>query len=205
MDLVLASSSTYRARVLREAGYRVTTVAPDVDERSFDHLLAERGAEALALELAERKLRSVLDRVPATATVLAADQVGVLGTSRGPVLLTKAADAPAACRQLRGLSGTTHLLHNGLVVARGDQTVTGLDTQAVTFRELADDEIHDYVERFRPFDTAGSYRLEDDRVRGGRPFVVGVEGEDPSGVLGLPLPLLRRMLTTLDGGAPTTP
>jgi len=143
--------------------------------------------------------------IPATATVLAADQVGVLGTSRGPVLLTKAADAPAACRQLRGLSGTTHLLHNGLVVARGDRTVTGLDTQAVTFRELADDEIHDYVERFRPFDTAGSYRLEDDRVRGGRPFVVGVEGEDPSGVLGLPLPLLRRMLTTLDGGAPTTP
>jgi predicted house-cleaning NTP pyrophosphatase (Maf/HAM1 superfamily) len=53
-----------------------------------------------------------------------------------------------------------------------------------------------YVERFRPFDSAGSYRLEDQELMGeSERFVTEVRGEDPAtGVLGMPIPLLVRLL-----------
>ena len=115
----------------------------------------------------------------------------------GPELLTKQPTAEGAVAQLLAMSGRTHRLVNGLVVVdtATDRAVTGVDVQRVTFRAVDEREVRDYVDRFRPFDTAGSYRLEDqDRMSPGRGFVVGIEGEDPSGVLGLPLPLLDRLL-----------
>src|SRR5690606_8867159 len=77
IELVLASGSTYRARMLTEAGYRVTIDPPEVDERSFDRLFEELESEQFALELARRKLDAVAGRHP-DAVVAAADQVGVL-------------------------------------------------------------------------------------------------------------------------------
>lgn len=112
-------------------------------------------------------------------------------------MLTKAADPEAAVAQLLALGGTRHRLVNGVVVAdtRTGATAEGVDVQVVTMRPLSEAEVRDYVDRFEPFDTAGSYRLEDDEAMGpGGAFVTAVEGEDPSGVLGLPLPLLDRLL-----------
>jgi septum formation protein len=132
--------------------------------------------------------------------VVAGDQVGVLDTPGGPVMLTKQPTVDGAVAQLLAMSGTTHRLVNGLVAldtATG-AVVSGVDVQVVTFRTLGSDEALEYVERFEPFDTAGSYRLEDQDALGpGRGFVVSVVGEDPSGVVGLPLPLLRRLLDRL--------
>ncbi len=176
-------------------------IAPDVDERALDDWLVTRGPAALAVELASRKLADVLARRPADLRglpVVAADQVGVLLVDGEPTMLTKRGDHAGAVAQLRRLSGTTHELVNGLAVSRLGRMATGVDVQRVTFRDLSDDEIDAYVERARPFDTAGSYRLEDDapgrRPPGSEPFVVEVVGEDPSGVLGLPIPLLDRLL-----------
>jgi septum formation protein len=196
-DLVLASGSRYRAELLRCAGHRVVVEPPEVDERAFDHLLEREGPEALALTLAHRKAEVVAGR-RGSGLVVAGDQVGVVDTPAGPRMLTKQATPEGAVEQLLALSGTTHRLVNGLVVvdAATGRRAEGVDVQVVTMRDLAPTEVEDYVARFRPFDTAGSYRLEDgDRL--GRPFVVRVDGEDRSGVLGLPLPLLDRLLAEL--------
>jgi septum formation protein len=207
--LVLASGSRYRARLLAEHGWTVTVDPPDVDERAADHLLGELGPEGLALELARRKLAAVAPRHPGEV-VVAADQVGVLGEGPGARMLTKAADPQAAVAQLLALGGTQHRLLNGLVVAdtRTGAVAEGVDVQVVTMRPLSESEVRDYVARFEPFDTAGSYRLEDGGAMGpGGAFVTGVVGEDPSGVLGLPLPLLRRLLARVAqaGGGPGPP
>jgi predicted house-cleaning NTP pyrophosphatase (Maf/HAM1 superfamily) len=54
------------------------------------------------------------------------------------------------------------------------------------------------VRRFEPYESAGSYRLEDqDHLAPLEPFVTDVQGEHDSGVLGMPLPLLRRLLDEL--------
>ena len=201
---MLASGSRYRAQVLRDAGYEVEVDPPEVDERALDHLFDE-DPERLALELAQRKAGVVAARHPGS-TVLAGDQVGVLMTPDGPRQLTKQPEEDGAVEQLMAMSGTTHRLVNGLVVVRTDATCAvqrsmgGIDVQEVTMRTFTRDEALAYVRRFEPFDSAGSYRLEDQDVMAPHErFVVEVRGEDPSGVLGLPLPLLGRLLDELDG------
>ena len=198
--LVLASGSRYRAALLAEAGIEVEVDPPDVDERAFDVLLDRLDPDGLAVELARRKALDVAPRHTGR-TVVAADQVGVLATSDGGVaLLTKQPSVEGAVAQLLDMSGTTHRLVNGVVVvAPGGTWHTGVDVQVVTMRRYSEDEARAYVERFEPFDTSGSYRLEDGDVmeleRGpGAALVASVSGEDPSGVVGLPLPLLRRLL-----------
>ena len=200
VELVLASGSPYRAEVLRGAGYRIVVDPPHVDERALDHLFHERGAEGLALELARRKAAAVGPRHPGVA-VVAGDQVGVLQEGSSQRMLTKASDVAAAVAQLMTMSGTTHRLLNGIVVARyrsdgSAEVIEGLDTQVVTMADYDERTAFDYVTSFEPFDTAGSYRLEDDAG-----LVVSVQGEHDSGVLGMPLPLLGRMLERLSVGS----
>jgi predicted house-cleaning NTP pyrophosphatase (Maf/HAM1 superfamily) len=107
------------------------------------------------------------------------------------------------------MSGTTHELVNGLIVldARTGRSVEGVDRQVVSMRAFGRDEATEYVERFEPWDSSGSYRLEDQELMAPiEPFVVEVRGEDDSGVLGLPLPLLGRLLAAqLDDGGELHP
>ena len=205
--IVLASGSRYRAQLLGAAGITVVADAPDIDERALDHLFAELGPDGFAVELAHRKAAVARPRHPGAA-VIAADQVGVLERrGRPPMMLTKQPAVEGAVDQLLELSGTTHRLVNGLVVVAPDgRTAEGVDVQVVTMRRFTRHEAQAYVEAFTPFDTSGSYRLEDqDGMAAGEGFVVDVRGDDRSGVLGLPLPLLRRLLDRLmPGAAPVT-
>ena len=201
---MLASGSRYRATVLRAAGYEVEVDPPSVDERALDALFAV-DPQRQALELAQLKAADVAPRHP-DATVLAGDQVGVLVTPDGPRQLTKQPEEEGAVEQLLAMSGTTHQLVNGLVLVRTDssgavrRSMGGIDVQEVTMRAFDREDAVAYVRRFEPFDSAGSYRLEDqDEMAPEERFIVDVRGEDPSGVLGLPLPLLARLLEGLDG------
>lgn len=198
--LVLASGSPYRARILEEAGYDVTVDPPRVDERELDHLF-ESDPFDLAVHLAHLKARDVARRHP-RSLVLAGDQVGVLDGAGGPLQLTKQPDEAAAVAQLMVMSGTIHRLVNALVLVRTDahghirQSAWGTDEQVVTMRAFDESEARAYVRRFEPYDSAGSYRLEDsEKMASDEAFVTDVVGEDPSGVLGMPLPLLGRLLT----------
>lgn len=198
MELVLASGSPYRAEVLRRAGHRVRIDPPAVDERALDPMFDEEGPEALALELARRKVASVIHRHPGVP-VLGGDQVGVLETPAGSRMLVKATGEEAAVEQLMAMSGTTHRLVNALVLGFGSPegpitSVEGVDVQVVTMRPFDEATARHYVRRHEPFDTAGSYRIEDEAG-----LVASVVGEHDSGVLGMPLPLLGRLLERLRG------
>lgn len=203
-DLVLASASRYRAKILSDAGYRLVIDPPAFDERAADHLLESLGPGGLAMELARRKAEAVAHRHRGRV-VLAGDQVGVLdragvGDGSRLTLLNKQPDVSRAVEQLMVLSGTTHHLHNGLYLLDVDtgESVVDVDVQRVTMRRFTRSEAAEYVERFLPFDTAGSYRMEDAAEMDlGAGFVVEVMGEDDSGVLGVPLPMLERMVARL--------
>lgn len=188
--LVLASTSTYRAALLAATGVEFRTAAPGVDERAFDHRFADVGAEGYALELATAKARAVAAREP-DALVIGGDQVAVLTVDGVDRLLHQPGGHDAAIEQLMRISGTTHRLVNGLVVvdtADGSER-SEVDVQVVTMRPFDRGEAIAYVEEFEPYDCAGGYRLEDDAG-----LVVDVEGEHRSGVIGLPLPTLARLL-----------
>ncbi len=205
--LVLASGSRYRSELLAAAGIAVVIDPPEVDERAADVLLSVLGPDGLAVELARRKAQAVAPRHPGR-TIVAADQVGVLASdSAEPHLLSKQADVSGAVTQLMAMSGGRHHLVNGVVVVAPSGAMhAGVDVQVVTMRAYGEAEALAYVERFAPFDTSGSYRIEDgeelERIMGpGAALVASVTGEDPSGVVGLPLPLLRRLLADADADA----
>lgn len=207
--IVLASGSRYRAQLLADAGIPVEVMAPDVDERALDHRLDAVGPDGLAVELALLKAAAVAPRCVGRI-VVAADQVGVLAEPSGRWrMLTQKSEPAAAVEQLTALSGRRHHLLNGVVVldAAGDAHI-GIDVQVVQMRRYGRTEAESYVERFEPFDTSGSYRLEDgealERDSGpGSALVEWVRGEHASGVLGLPLPLLGRLLDDARGRGPT--
>lgn len=193
--------------MLRDAGIEVLIDAPHVDERAVDAMLGEVGAAGLALELARRKADAVAAR-HAGRWVVAADQVGVVIQGDLVTMLTKQEDEDGAVQQLLTMSGTTHELVNGLVVLEVDsgRLVEGVDRQLVTMRPITEPEAREYVRRFEPYESAGSYRLEDqDHLAPLEPFVTDVQGEHDSGVLGMPLPLLRRLLDELARSAPASP
>lgn len=199
---MLASGSRYRAELLFAAGIDVEVEPPDIDERALDGRLATLGPAGLALELARRKATAVVDRHRGRV-ILAADQVGVLVVHGREALLTKRPDPPSAIAQLCSMAGTTHRLVNGVVVLASDgAAIEGVDVQRVVMRSFDERAAQDYVRRFEPFDTSGSYRLEDQEVleaeRPGSGLIESVSGEDPSGVVGLPLPLVRRLLRSAD-------
>jgi septum formation protein len=190
-SLVLASTSPYRRALLEEAGIVHRAVAPDFDERALDHELPRLGAVGLALAIARGKARSVVGADG--SLILAADQLAVLqdddATTR---LLTKPGTVERAIEQLMTMSGRTHRLVNGLVLRDpdADQEWTRSDVHRVRMRPFGRAEAAAYVERCRPLDCVGAYRVEDDAD-----LIESIEGSGRSGVIGLPLDVVRELLT----------
>jgi septum formation protein len=181
---VLASSSVARLRVLRDAGFDPEVSPSEVDET------VDGGDTARAVaSLAERKGRAVAARV-ADALVLACDSLlDVDGVARG-----KPEGPDAAARLCRALAGGRAELFTGhwLTDTRTGATVEGVEATVVRFGPMSEDEIQAYVATGEPLVLAGAFSLEGF----GGPFVDAVDGS-PSNVLGLSLPLLRRMLAEL--------
>lgn len=198
-ELVLASGSIYRARIMSKAGIEVTIDAPEVDERSIDDLFDPADPAAHAVRLAHMKADAVTTRHPG-AIVIAADQLGIIDDDEGVTVLHKQKTREAAIDQLMRMSGTAHSLINGIVVVdtESGERRSGINVMTVVMRNYDRTLATSYVDRFEPFDTAGSYRMEDeDLMDPAERLLERIEGEHPSGVKGMPLPLLHRLLDSL--------
>lgn len=134
----------------------------------------------IVLGLSRRKAAEVASRNP-DSYVIGADTIVVLDG----VVLGKPADASDAARMLRLLSGRTHEVYTGFCVIEnpGDRSVCDYEVTRVTFRELSDVEIDDYVRTGSPLDKAGAYGIQDDY---GAIFVERIDGCFYT-VVGLPL------------------
>lgn len=183
--LVLASGSAGRLRLLQAAGIDPEVVVSGADET------AEPGLDTAALVtmLAERKAAAVAARRPA-ALVLGCDSMLDLDQ----VAFGKPASARHAADMWRRLSGRQATLYTGhcLIDAADGRVVRGVAGTVVRFGTPSDAEVTAYVATGEPMTVAGAFSI-DGR---GAAFVEGVDG-DPGNVVGLSLPLLRRMLADL--------
>ena len=181
---MLASASPARLALLRQAGVEPDVVVSGVDESTVTGPPAD-----VALTLAVRKATAVAglrDQV-ADALVLGCDSVLDLDG----VALGKPADAADAVRRWQDMRGRSGVLRTGhcLIDLRTGRDTAEVASTTVHFADLTDDEIAAYVATGEPLRVAGAFTLDGL----GAPFVERVEG-DPANVIGLSLPLLRRML-----------
>ena len=202
--LLLASASPARRATLRAAGIEPVVAVSGVDEHD---VLADAAAAAGALSPAEAVLVLARAKAQDVAVRLArhpqARDLVVLGCESmlefdGEVLgkPADAADAAARWRAMRGRSGVLHTGH-WLVDARPDDGTGAAFGEAasttVWFADLSDEEIEAYVATEEPLRVAGAFTIDGL----GGPFVERIDG-DHHNVVGLSLPLLRRLLARID-------
>jgi len=192
MRLILASQSRARADLLRAAGYRFAQIPSTLDEPPpapgadlIDHLA----------ELARRKARAVAAQHPA-AWVLGADTALALDGH----LIGKPRNLRHAAAILGALAGRTHRLSTAVCIIgphtgsrRGRQELTGVDTACVALRKWPAARIRRHVATLKPLAWAGAYALQE---QGGAAIVAHIDG-DPSTVIGLPMPIVDRLLIRL--------
>jgi nucleoside triphosphate pyrophosphatase len=183
---VLASGSAGRLRLLTDAGIDPEVVVSGVDEAADDVLPA---ADLVQL-LADRKAAAVAAARP-DALVLGCDSMLELGDE----IIGKPGSAAEATLLWRQLSGSTGTLWTGhcLIDGRTGRRARGVAQALVRFGSPSDAEIAAYVASGEPIGLAGAFSIDGL----GAPFVEGIAG-DPGTVIGLSLPLLRRLLAKLD-------
>ncbi len=185
--LVLASASPARRQLLAAAGIAAEVAVSGFDESTVD----SPDPATLCLELARAKASAVAERWAAMDTlVLGCDSV----LDFDGAALGKPADAAEATRRwyaMRGRSGVLHTGHCLIEVGTGKRAQAVAGT-TVHFADVTDDEIAAYVGTGEPLHVAGGFTIDG---RGG-PFIESIEG-DHGNVVGLSLPLLRRLVGEL--------
>lgn len=195
--IVLGSASSGRLSVLRKAGVEPVVLVSDVDEDAIIASLADAGpgdvVRALATAKAQRVADSLDDSLSSDCVVIGCDSMLEFDGR-----LTGKPGAPDAARQQwHSMAGRSAVLHTGHCVLRltagavTDQ-VTELGSTTVRFGEPSTVDLEAYLDTGEPLWVAGAFTLDGL----GSWFIDGIEG-DPSNVIGLSLPLLRRMLAGL--------
>lgn len=188
-QFVLASASPRRARILRSLGLAHRVEPATIQEVAFPGELPHTQVERLALE----KARDVISRAGGLP-VLAGDTVVTLDHQ----VLGKPGSPGEAVGILKRLSGRTHRVASGLALVLPDgKELSGVMETLVTFRHLLPGEAEAYVATGEPMDKAGGYGIQGL----GATLVSAIQG-DYSTVVGLPVPLLLRLLA--EGGRPYT-
>ena len=182
MKIILASQSPRRKELLERMGIQdFETISPNVDESAFHGLPPEE----LVRHLSAEKAAAVAGRAGKHAIVISADTVVAL---EGAVL-GKPADELDAFKMLSALSGVRHQVYTGVTVCRGGEKQTAHEVTDVTFRELSEREIEDYISTGEPMDKAGAYGIQGY----GALLIQGISG-DYYNVMGLPVCRLSGML-----------
>lgn len=181
--LVLASSSPFRRELLSRLGVEFSSIAPEIDETP----LPGETPAALVLRLAERKALAVGELHP-DALIIGSDQVATLDER----ILGKPGDHTRAVEQLQRASGRRVTFYTGLCLynSASKNRQCCCETFHVHFRELDTREIENYLRKETPYNCAGSFKSEGLGIC----LFQGMEGRDPTSLIGLPLMQLVSML-----------
>ena len=154
MNIVLASNSPRRRELLAGLGIEFEArVLPDIDESYPADLPVMQIAEYIAHEKASAYLLTMKDN----DLVITADTVVIIGNE----VLGKPKDEEDAKRMLRLISGKTHQVVTGVCLTTTKQQRHFSVSTDVTFKNLPENEINYYITKYKPFDKAGAYGIQE--------------------------------------------
>lgn len=154
MNIVLASNSPRRRELLAGLGTEFEVrVLPDIDESYPADLPVMQIAEYIAHEKASAYLLTMKDN----DLVITADTVVIIGNE----VLGKPKDEEDAKRMLRLISGKTHQVVTGVCLTTTKQQRHFSVSTDVTFKNLPENEINYYITKYKPFDKAGAYGIQE--------------------------------------------
>jgi septum formation protein len=150
---VLASQSPRRKQLLEWAEMEFDIIVHSTDETfPGTHTPVE-----VAIHIAQEKARAVAATLKETRIVVAADTIVVLDNE----IIGKPVDREDAIRILSRLSGRKHEVITGVSIVKGEKESSFSDTTAVEFYPLTQEQISFYVDKYKPYDKAGAYAIQE--------------------------------------------
>ena len=152
--IVLASKSPRRQQLLKQMGFDFEIMIRDTDETYPSHLVKEQ----IAIYLAEKKSAAFRQEefdelmLLITADTVVWQQNGILG---------KPAHREEAYEIIRQLSGAIHEVITGVCLRTSTKSSSFYSTTRVSFRKLEDGEIFYYIDKYKPYDKAGAYGIQE--------------------------------------------
>ena len=152
--LILASNSPRRKELLSGLDVEYDTrVISDVDE-TFPETIT---LEEVAVYLAEKKASAYISELKHKELLITADTVVLIDN----IILGKPANEEESAKMLRALSDRTHKVITGVSLTSSEKQVSFSDISLVTFGNLIDEEVDYYVSKYKPFDKAGAYGVQE--------------------------------------------
>jgi septum formation protein len=191
--IILASQSPRRKQLLEWAEILFEIVVRSTDETFPEGLAIEEIPIYIARQKAIAVKNSLMEAGKAeieSTTILAADTVVVLDTR----IIGKPVDREDAITILTSLSGKTHEVITGVVIQVGNKEIAFSDITEVDFHSLTGNQIEFYVDKYKPYDKAGAYAIQE------WIGVVGIKSVkgDFYNVMGLPVSRVVQELQNMD-------
>ncbi len=152
MGLILASSSPRRKRILQDLGYNFDCISPNIDETNSSNLKPVD----YVVNVSESKGSHVWNNNQGSH-VLSGDTI----IDFNGKIIGKPSSNGEAFKIIQTLSNHTHSVISGLSLFYNNKAITIFDKTNVTFKDLSEDVIQNYIESFDVLDKAGAYNIED--------------------------------------------
>lgn len=185
MKIVLASSSPRRKDLMKEISSDFVIDVSNVDESVDSTLSPIEAVKTIALRKGEAVRNRHKDNI-----VISADTIVVIDH----MIIGKPADEADAIRILKLLSGRTHLVYTAYCVFYKDQMIEEVVESKVTFNDLSDELIKDYVASKSPLDKAGAYGVQDNESYH---IIKEIKGS-LTNVIGFPVDEIKKSLNSLE-------
>ncbi len=152
-NYILASKSPRRNQLLKSLGIEFQVIIKDVEEKYPENLTKEE----IPVFLAELKVQPFLAELKENDLIITADTIVWL---KGKVL-GKPKNKKEAIRMLQELSGCQHQVISGVCLTSKEKQISFFSTSNVHFKKLTHKELEFYVSKFKPFDKAGAYGIQE--------------------------------------------
>ena len=184
--IILASQSPRRKQLLEWAEVPFDIIVKETSEDYPPGL----DPEEVAIYIAHQKANAVQKLVSPKQTILAADTIVVLGEN----IIGKPVHREEAVSILFALSGQKHKVITGVVIRKGDEEISFADVTEVEFHKLSLAQIEFYVDKYKPYDKAGAYAIQE------WIGVIGIKSinGDFYNVMGLPVSRIVRELRKME-------